>query len=363
MHSRLIEILMVYSDFKPRVLDNSGIMMSYVTSTGATVAIAAAASAALLYYYSDSNRRSSFQELIDKLIWRVDEWWTKSLIANSFKNFKAIGDGELSGVPFTSRWVAAERAIETKRVDALFIDPFASALGEQAGLDFSEKMKGVLSQPPISWAEYHVVWTAVRTRFIDDKITEFASACKSRAFQIVNLGCGLDARPFRLQCLSQSVFFEIDLEEVLECKQQTMKKVGAQALCPLICISVDLCSGEGALQCALKATGFRTNVPTFWFMEGLSMYLPPDVNKSIYKEALSISGKGSQLLCGFIGDASKMPKDVPFTATPDTFVNIVTSTGWKDPQVNIFGDEKLNYGRYPANRNIDYSQCFCLVTH
>ena len=257
--------------------------------------------------------------------------------------------------------VAAERAMESQRSDALFDDPYASILGEQAGIDFSLKMKGVLEQPPVSWAEYHIVWTAIRTRFIDDKIAAFVETCRGKPFQIVNLGCGLDTRPFRLPGLSQCIYYEIDMEEVIQCKQQTMIKAGAHALCPLICISVDLCAKKGTLGSTLMATGFRRNIPTFWCMEGLSMYLPQDVNESIFEEALSISGKGSQFLCGFIGDATKMPKDVPFTAPPDTFVGIVTSLGWKEPQINVYGDDKLDYGRYPAGRGIDYTQCFCLM--
>ena len=48
------------------------------------------------------------------------------------------------------------------------------------------------------WPEFHKMWTAVRTRFIDDYVTK-ATATGGFA-QLVNLGAGMDTRPYRMEC-------------------------------------------------------------------------------------------------------------------------------------------------------------------
>ena len=87
------------------------------------LAAAAAAAAAAAYLLSSEERRTRAREWAVSWLGLRDSWVGKSLSQLDFVKFfdeDARLDGELSPVPFTSRWVAAERAIENERADRLF---------------------------------------------------------------------------------------------------------------------------------------------------------------------------------------------------------------------------------------------------
>lgn len=218
-------------------------------------------------------------------------------------------------------------------------------------------MREMFSGPPMFWREYHTTWVAVRTRFIDDTVKSFTKKHRKTSFQVVILGVGLDTRPFRLECLrSARACFEVDLPDVIQCKRRAL--LTEKALCPLISLSVDLNAAKGELSNALESVGFSLQVPTLWIMEGLSMYLSPEANASLYSEMADISAAGSALCVGFTPDGKNIP-NFPFTLNADSYSALVVQCGWISPRINIYGDEILNYGRYPPGRALDYSQAFC----
>src|SRR3569623_650258 len=92
----------------------------------------------------------------------------------------------INHVTDTALWVAVYRARETERPDALFRDPLASKLAGERGRLIESKM---------SQGKY-VNWSlAIRTVVID----KFVHEAVVRGFDtIVNLGAGLDTRPYRL---------------------------------------------------------------------------------------------------------------------------------------------------------------------
>eukprot|EP00961_Rhodomonas_salina_P212044 2863053-Rhodomonas_salina.1 len=232
---------------------------------------------------------------------------SKELTWRDFLALSSNTDDEiLDAVAFTSRFVAAERAMESARPDALFHDPYAERLGGQTGKNFSKKFADHTEWNPIfNWREYHVTWMAVRTKYIDDKMNAFAAKWKQqqKSFQIVSLGAGLDARAFRMDCLRDSCrgFFEIDVKEVNAAKFNAMTRMQATALCPLVTLAVDLAKSE--IKPALLAGGFDISKPTFWLMEGLTMYLTPEVNASILGQIQQFQASAPQALCcGFLGE-------------------------------------------------------------
>lgn len=269
------------------------------------------------------------------------------------------GDSELTRVAFTSRWVAAERALEHARPDALFSDPFASYLGGKPGLVLSEKMKGLLP-----WPTYHITWMAVRTKYVDDRVTTFF-ATRDGA-QYVNLGSGLDARVYRLRALARArAAFEVDVPEVVAAFNRAMCSCDdAVALCPRVSPAVDLAAPD-ALRRALRAAGFDARVPTFWLLEGLTMYLTKDVNVSLLEQINSLSAAGSQLCGGFIADTSWMNKGFSpaFAPAVDEYCALLREHGWSGEVVaDRYGDANLNFGRYPEGRAPEASNCFVHAT-
>src|SRR3981081_3607433 len=86
----------------------------------------------------------------------------------------------------TARWVAYFRALETRRPDALFSDPYAERLAGQHGFQIANTLPDGNKH---EWA-----WSA-RTSLFDHFLSR---AVQDGADLVLNLGAGLDARPYRM---------------------------------------------------------------------------------------------------------------------------------------------------------------------
>lgn len=136
-------------------------------------------------------------------------------------------------------WVTDSRSWPRPGQDALFEDPFAKALSGSDGLTMSDRLGEAASQFGFDgWPEFHKaraehnppspspgprqalqwmfspleVWTVVRTKFIDDLISRDTAEIP----QMVNLGAGVDTRPYRLDAYKQfKASYEVDTAEVM----------------------------------------------------------------------------------------------------------------------------------------------------
>jgi len=114
----------------------------------------------------------------------------------------------------TAIWVAYYRALESERADALFKDRFAKLLVGSRGQQIADSA-GASSR----YTQWSVV---IRTVVIDRLIQEHVGGGVG---MVVNLGAGLDTRPYRLQLPGSLRWVEIDFPDVLEHKA---KILGAQ---------------------------------------------------------------------------------------------------------------------------------------
>jgi methyltransferase (TIGR00027 family) len=126
----------------------------------------------------------------------------------------------------TARWAAIYRARETERPNPLFEDPFARQLAGARGAEIAASM-------PFSEAN-EWAWIA-RTYLFDQFVTEQVKAGVTR---IVNLGAGLDTRPYRLALPPLLHWAEIDLPAVLDYKEEIL--ASAVPRCQLARIRCDL---------------------------------------------------------------------------------------------------------------------------
>src|SRR5262249_11893721 len=129
-----------------------------------------------------------------------------------------------SPVGRTARWVAASRARETERPDRLFEDPYAAALAGPEGV-------ALLGTDPDHYLP-------IRTRFLDDAILRAVNELALQ--QVVLLAAGLDARAFRLPWPPGLHLFELDREEVLNPKEETLRRLGATPACTQHVVVADL---------------------------------------------------------------------------------------------------------------------------
>ena len=132
----------------------------------------------------------------------------------------------IQDVSDTAFMIAAYRELETNRPDALFSDPLATRLAGNQG----RKIIATRKYTSI------IAWTvAVRTVIIDQFIQ---SALTQGVDTVLNLGAGLDTRPYRMNLPQSLRWIEVDFPHVLEWKEKLL--AGEKPLCRLERIKMDL---------------------------------------------------------------------------------------------------------------------------
>jgi methyltransferase (TIGR00027 family) len=120
-------------------------------------------------------------------------------------------ESAIQDVADTALWIAAYRARETARADALFRDPLAARLAGPKGAAVAATMTS---------AEQFYWMTTVRTVVIDELLIE---AVTRGAGMVLNLGAGLDTRPYRLALPSTLRWIEDDVPKILERKNEVLR--------------------------------------------------------------------------------------------------------------------------------------------
>jgi methyltransferase (TIGR00027 family) len=192
---------------------------------------------------------------------------------------------ELTEVSKTAIGVALVRAMESRRSDRLFNDPYAGELVAAAPDYLAERAARPSGQSPATVALAASI--AVRTRFYDTYLLE---ACAEGCRQIVLVAAGLDARAYRLDFPPAVRLFELDLPPVLAFKERVL---GAHTpACDRIAVPVDLSADWSG---ALVRAGFFPAAPTAWLIEGLLIYLTRDEAVTLLDTVSSLSAPGSRV--------------------------------------------------------------------
>jgi methyltransferase (TIGR00027 family) len=118
----------------------------------------------------------------------------------------------VESVADTALLTAHFRALETDRPDAHFCDPFARILAGERG---AELVKG-LPGPSLTAAS-----CIVRTCVLDELVIQ--GIAEDGIDTVVNLGAGLDTRPYRLSLPASLTWIEVDAAEVLAYKKSKLR--------------------------------------------------------------------------------------------------------------------------------------------
>jgi methyltransferase (TIGR00027 family) len=212
-----------------------------------------------------------------------------------------------TSVGSTAVLVAAARASETDRPDALIRDPYARILVEGAGTGMWEHFLDASISDRLTEADPEAVamfthmlnYQAVRTHFFDAFFTE-ATAAGIR--QIVILASGLDSRAYRLDWPAGTHVYEIDQPLVLDYKAKKLAEHGVRPVAERHEVPVDLRQDWPA---ALKEQGFDPSLPTAWLAEGLLMYLPADAQDRLFDLLTELSAPGSRVSAETMGHHSE----------------------------------------------------------
>jgi methyltransferase (TIGR00027 family) len=246
-------------------------------------------------------------------------------------------------VAFTANWVAAARARESIRPDALFHDEFAAALAGAEGERWMSNDEDRVT-----------AYIALRTRFFDDQLLDAAVAGGLR--QVVILAAGLDARAYRLPFPAGTRLFELDQPEVLAGKEAILTAEHAEALCARRSLGVDLrLPWDGAL----RAAGFSSGERTAWLVEGLLPYLREADVRRLFERISALSVAGSTLALDVAGTgaftsplfapqrAQMAARGIELHYTCDDPVGLLDDFGWTAAELT-FGELARRYGR-PAD--------------
>lgn len=238
----------------------------------------------------------------------------------------------IQDVSDTAFWVAHYRGQEGLREDALFHDPLAERLAGEQGSRIAASM------PHSQMTQWNVV---MRTCIIDDLIR---SALDQGVDTIVNLGAGLDTRPYRLGLPELLNWIEADYPQVIDYKEQ--KLAGERPLCRLERVRIDLADAEArkALLERIDAQGRKILILT----EGVVVYLSLEDAGALADDLRRMQHISGWIIDYFSPTAieyreregldAKMEK-APFKFKPTDWFGFFAERGWQPKFKRFFADE------------------------
>ena len=239
----------------------------------------------------------------------------------------------------TAAWVATYRARETLRDDPLFKDPLAAVLTGEWGANIAAKNKTY-------GAEWYII---IRTAIIDDLIR---TALAAGVDTIVNLGAGLDTRPYRLGLPKELLWIEVDYPRIIEIKNDKLKDQTAD--CRLERVSLDL--ADEALRRELFASIARRSKKALIITEGVLPYLTESQVTALAKDLRVHSTFALWIIDYFApgsirmlsrGKRREQMQNAPFIFNPKHWHEFFANCGWKLKTMKYTFVSAKEFGRSP----------------
>jgi methyltransferase (TIGR00027 family) len=242
-----------------------------------------------------------------------------------------VAEALIENVSDTAFWVAHYRGLETRRSDALFQDPLASLLAGERGKQIAQAMPGRFIT---SWM------VAIRTCLIDDYI-RFALA--QGIDTVLNLGAGLDTRPYRMDLPSSLVWVEVDYQNVIEFKEERLSR--ERPRCQLSRIKLDLANVAERREMLgrLNARARKMLVLT----EGVVPYLSVEDVGALADDLKALDRASYWIVDYFAPQAFKgrqrrmghRMRNAPFKFQPDDWFAFFEKHGWRCEQIRYLAEE------------------------
>jgi len=248
-------------------------------------------------------------------------------------------DATINDVSDTALWVAYYRAKETARTDALFKDPLASKLIGERGKKIAEHM-----QSTARYTEWSVI---IRTVIIDDYINDLV---KEGIDTVINLGAGMDTRPYRMSLPSSLRWIEVDYPHIIAHKDDTLKS--EKPTCQLTRIAVDL--SDDSERKKLFSELSKQSGKALIITEGVVPYLTEDQTAALARDLLEqptfvhwITEYFSPEVYRYLQTRRQVTKmqNAPFQFFPINWLGFFERNGWKPKTIRYTTEESMRLHR------------------
>jgi len=188
---------------------------------------------------------------------------------------------------------------------------------------------------------------AIRTRVIDDLIRE---AVADGVDLVLNLGAGLDTRPYRLELPSNLCWVEVDCAEITELKESRL--FGEKPACKLERVSCDL--AEVSSRRALLASASEKGRNALVLTEGVIPYLREEEVGALASDLNKypcfrywVADYFSPFIRKYRQAQSKKMRleNAPFKFAPEDYFGFFLSHGWQAKDVRYIVDAAQKLGR------------------
>ncbi len=156
------------------------------------------------------------------------------------------------------------KAVESRKKKPLIYDKKACELIDDIDYDFSKFKNSKAS----------IAGTAIRSSHFDNITKNFIS--KKENAIVVSIGCGLDARTYRLdEYVNKAIFYSLDIEEVINIRKRLLPPS----------------KNEHYISASMLSTNWMDELKTkhpcgnfIFIIEGVLMYFDEKDNRSVFKE-------------------------------------------------------------------------------
>lgn len=247
-------------------------------------------------------------------------------------------DSPVENVSDTAFWVAHYRALESERGDALFRDRLAGRLAGDHGRRIAEAI-------PMS---HMTAWImAIRTSIIDDYIQR---AIREGVDTVLNLGAGLDTRPYRMDLPPSLLWIEADYPKMIEYKESRL--AGETPGCRLERVKIEL--GDDTARRAMLASVNARERRILVLTEGVVPYLTNEQVASLAEDLRALSH-----ICFWIADyfspevvkfrqragVQRKLRNAPFQFKPGDWFGFFAQHGWHSRESRYLPEEGERLGR------------------
>ncbi len=243
----------------------------------------------------------------------------------------------ITGVPDTAFMVAAWRALETERPDPIFRDPYAARLAGERGRVIAERLR----------ANRMGRWqVTVRTPVIDDFIRK---AVDGGVTTVLNLGAGLDARPYRMSWPASLRWIEVDFPQMIAWKEAILRD--DRPTCALERVALDL--ADRPARSRLLADVSASSAATLVLTEGVVPYLTNDAAGALADDLRQV--RGVSWIVDYISPEAarfrrrlrimRQMRAAPFLFDPGDWFGFFAAHGWQPAQTVYLGPAGRRLGR------------------